>query len=37
VGPDGGPHCRDLDSDAEIESFDSTCRKLHRYLKDQSR
>jgi hypothetical protein len=37
VGPDGGPHCRDLNRAAEMESFDSTCRKLHKYLEDQSR
>jgi hypothetical protein len=37
VGPDGGPACRDISSDAEIDSFDSTCRKLHKYLENQSR
>jgi len=37
VGHGGGPHCRGLDNDAEIEFFDSTCRKLHKYLEDQSR
>jgi hypothetical protein len=37
VGPDGGPHCRDLYSEAEMVAFDSTCRKLHKYLEDQSR
>ncbi len=35
VGPDGGPYCRHLDSEAEVKSFDSTCRKLHNFL-DQS-
>ena len=32
VGPDGGPYCRHLDSDSQMRSFDSTCRKLHRFL-----
>jgi len=32
IGTDGGPYCRHLDSEAEIKSFDSTCRKLHKYL-----
>jgi hypothetical protein len=32
VGPDGGPYCRHLDTDAEMKSFDSTCRKLHKFL-----
>jgi len=32
VGPDGGPCSRHLDTDAEMKSFDSTCRKLHKYL-----
>ena len=37
IGPDGGPYCRHLDSEAEIKSFDGTCRKLHNYLEDKSR
>ena len=32
IGTDGGPYCRHLDGEAEINSFDSTCRKLHKYL-----
>ena len=32
IGTDGGPCCRHLDGEAEINSFDSTCRKLHKYL-----
>lgn len=32
VGPDGGPHCRHLDTETEMISFDSTCKKLHKYL-----
>jgi hypothetical protein len=29
---DGGPNCRHLYGEAEINSFDSTCRKLYKYL-----
>jgi hypothetical protein len=36
VGPDGGRYCRHLDSESELRSFDSTCRKLHKYLEDNS-
>ena len=32
IGTDGGPCCRHLDGEAETNSFDSTCRKLHKYL-----
>ena len=32
VGPDGGPYCRHLDSEPEVESFHATCRKLHKFL-----
>jgi hypothetical protein len=32
IGSDGGPYCRHIDSEAELASFDSTCRKLHRFL-----
>ena len=35
VGPDGGPSCRHLDGEAEIKSFDITCRKLHEYMANQ--
>lgn len=35
ICPDGGPYCRHLDSEEEMRSFDSTCRKLHKYLKEQ--
>jgi hypothetical protein len=37
VGPDGGPYCRHLNSEADMKSFDSTCKKLHKYLEDRSR
>jgi hypothetical protein len=32
IGHDGGPYCRHLDTEAEMKSFDSTARKLHKYL-----
>ena len=35
VGTDGGPICRHLEGDAEIKSYDSTCRKLYKYLKQK--
>ena len=28
----GGPYCRHLHSEAQERSYDSTCRKLHRFL-----
>jgi hypothetical protein len=37
VGPDGGPFCRHLESEAETKSFDSTCRKLHKHLEERNR
>lgn len=33
VGSDGGPYCRHLNSQAERKSFNTTCRKLHNYMK----
>ena len=35
IGPDGGPYCRHIDSEAALSSFDSTCRKLHRFLESE--
>jgi len=35
VGSDGGPYCRHIDSEAALTSFDSTCRKLHRFLESE--
>jgi len=35
VGEDGGPYSRHLNNESEIKSFDSTCRKLHNFLKNQ--
>ena len=37
VGFDGGPYCRHLDSETGMKSFDSTCRKLHKYLEEKNR
>ncbi len=36
IGRDGGPWCRHLNSEAEVNSFDSTCRKLYKYLVDNN-
>ncbi len=36
VGSDGGPYCRHINSEAEMRSFDSTCRKPHKYLENQT-
>ena len=32
VGTNGGPYCRHLANDTEIDYYDGTCRKLHKYL-----
>ena len=32
IGTDGGLYCRHLYGEAEIKSFDSTCRNLHKNL-----
>ena len=32
IGTDGGPYCRHLKTETKMKSFDSTCRKLHKYL-----
>ena len=37
IGSDGGPYCRHIDSEYELNSFDATCRKLHKYLKSQGK
>ncbi len=31
----GGPNCRHLQTENEIKSFDSTCGKLYKYLKNE--
>lgn len=37
VGPAGGPYCRHLDSESEVTSYDSTCRKLHNFLEGKKK
>ena len=32
LGTDGGPYCRHLHSEAEMNSYDSTCRKLFKFM-----
>jgi hypothetical protein len=32
VSLDGGPLCRYLSTEVELKAFDSTCRKLHKFL-----
>ena len=32
VYSDGGPYCRHIDSEREMNSYDATCRKLHKFL-----
>jgi len=32
VDDEGGPLCRHLDSGSETKAFDTTCRKLHKFL-----
>ncbi|MBW1769501.1 MAG: hypothetical protein JRJ65_20975 [Deltaproteobacteria bacterium] len=34
VSSDGGPYCRYLNSETEMNSYDSTCKKLHRFMKE---
>lgn len=33
IGTYGGPNCRHLDTDEDVRSFDSTCRKLFKFLR----
>ena len=32
IGPDGGMLCRHLETERDINSYDSTCRKLYKFL-----
>jgi len=32
VYEEGGPYCRHLDTEEELKSFDSTCKKLNKFL-----
>jgi hypothetical protein len=31
----GGPSCRHLDTDEDLRSYDATCRKLFRFLRER--
>jgi hypothetical protein len=35
VDQNGGMYCRHLTSEAELRSYDATCRKLHKFLESQ--
>ena len=37
IGSDGGPYCRHLNSEAALESFDGTCRKLYKFMERTKR
>jgi hypothetical protein len=37
VEEEGGPLCQHVTTDAEIKSYDSTGKKLHRYLKEMDK
>jgi hypothetical protein len=32
IDEEGGPYCRHLTTEAEMRSFDATCRKFHKFL-----
>ena len=32
IGSDGGPLCRHIETEAELRSFDATCKKLYKFL-----
>ena len=36
IDSSGGPYSKHLDSEYEFESFDSTCRKFYKYLKQNN-
>ena len=36
VDTEGGPYCRHLDTEAEMQAFDATCKKLHKHLEEHS-
>lgn len=36
VDDGGGPYCRHLGSEADMQSYDATCRKLHKFLHSRS-
>ena len=35
VNASGGPYCRHIDSEWAMNSFDATCRKLHKFLETE--
>jgi hypothetical protein len=37
IDDEGGPYSRHIDTEAEIKSFDSTCKKLFKFMKIQLR
>jgi len=36
VGPDGGILCRHLETEKDMNSYDSTCRKLYKFLQSKN-
>lgn len=32
VDDEGGPYCRHLNSESEMQAFDATCKKLHKFI-----
>ena len=36
VGSDGGPYCQHIHSEWALDSFDATCRKLHKFLETRT-
>jgi len=36
VDDEGGPYFQHLEDESEIKTFDATCKKLNRYLKERS-
>lgn len=37
VDDEGGPYCRHLNSELEMQAFDATCKRLHRFIVSGSR
>jgi len=36
IGDVGGPYCRHLDTDEEMKSYDATCKKLYKFLRERA-
>ena len=34
-GADGGPYCRHLETEEELRSYDSSCRKFYKFIKQK--